>query len=129
MSLYDRVFLTEGLQRERRQGKVTLGQLPPEQQAKPRILPTTRQRFPGNWPRPVRQPGETVDPKLRYKIASHQQRSMFSPGSAGAGLGYREPEKMATQTFPPIKTKALKRQELLDKRKLLQTMLKRRNQD
>ena len=119
MTLYERVF-TEGLQRDRRRGKVTLGQLPDYLAARPTILPTARQAHSGNWPTKT---GRARDPKLDYKIASHTQRSVHGPSSAGRK--YRDPEHVATTTSPPLKTKALKRTKLLAKRKALQAKRER----
>jgi len=114
MSLHNRVF-TEGLQRERRRGNVTLGNLPDYlQKGLERYeIPRVRPQHPGNWPTKT---GWERDPRLEYKIASHKVRSKNSP----IQTSQRNPEAYAKEMSPQPRTKALKRQELLAKRKELQ---------
>lgn len=111
MSLYGRVI--EGVQRLRRTGKVSLGEVP-EDYLKLTNPVSPRRQFPGNFPTKV-EPHER-DPKLDYKIAAHLSRSVHGPHSAGRE--YRKPEHV--HVSPPLRTKALKRKELLVKRKELQ---------
>jgi hypothetical protein len=123
MALHDRVF-TEGLQRERRKGTVTLGNLPDRVQKRLErySIPRVRPQHPGNWPTKV---GWKSDPKLDYKIASHKVRSKNSPVQRDR----RTPEEFARAASPEPKSKGLKRRELLLKRKELQDKLKREREE
>jgi hypothetical protein len=118
MALYNRVF-TEGLQRLRRQGKVTLDNMPERHQRRLEryTIPRVRADYPGNWPTKV---SWKSDPKLDYKIASHKVRSMNSPVQQDR----RTPEEIARYASPQPKSKGLKRRNLLLKRKELQAKLK-----
>lgn len=120
MSFHDRV-IDEGVKRLSRQGKVTLGQTPEGMMRFTNPL-SPRRKHPENWPTRV-VPPDKRDPKTEYKMASHKARSLYGPRSGSRAL--REPEEVEKSIYPRLKTKKLRREELLAKRKELQQHRKR----